>query len=503
MSKISNINNFENDIFISYSHLDNKPLIEGQKGWISSFHASLSRRLGQLLGREPKIWRDETEIRGHEYFVKVTMEKLRKSLILISVLTPRYIQSEWCMDELQEFCRVVKSSDAVSIRNQSRIFKIIKTPVPPEQNPAEIRQLLGYEFFEMDEKDNPREFIGEKDSRYLNDYLDKLNDVANDIRRLIKTIENNTESVTQPPEKTIYLAETTSDLKKERDDIRRNLLDKGFTILPNRWLPIRPEDGDFKDTVRDFLRQCKLTIHLIGNRYGSVPEEEEKSIIELQNKLAAEQCQNDPMFYRLIWIPPNLTPEKRQQDFINSLQNNKAKQPRTEIDQSALEDFKTLVQDTLKKITEPPLNRKAKKHDGPKRVYLICDQPDLELIQPIDDCLYNEGFEVLLPLFTGDEDQRFQIHLDYLCLCDVAMVYYNFANESWLSCKLNDLRKAPGYGRDKPIAASTVYITGKKTDHKERFRTREFQVIKKFESFAPDHLTAFISGLKNRNGGEA
>lgn len=39
------------DLFISYAHLDNRPLSEGQKGWISSFHKSLEVRLGQLLGR--------------------------------------------------------------------------------------------------------------------------------------------------------------------------------------------------------------------------------------------------------------------------------------------------------------------------------------------------------------------------------------------------------------------------------------------------------------------
>ena len=47
-----------NDIFISYAHLDDKPLTEGQKGWITKFHRILQVRLGQLLGVEPTIWRD-------------------------------------------------------------------------------------------------------------------------------------------------------------------------------------------------------------------------------------------------------------------------------------------------------------------------------------------------------------------------------------------------------------------------------------------------------------
>ena len=47
-----------NDIFISYAHVDNEALTEGQKGWISQFHRTLEIRLRQLLGDNPRIWRD-------------------------------------------------------------------------------------------------------------------------------------------------------------------------------------------------------------------------------------------------------------------------------------------------------------------------------------------------------------------------------------------------------------------------------------------------------------
>ena len=49
---------FEDDIFISYAHIDNHPLTEGQEGWISDLHRALQIRLAQLRGETPKIWRD-------------------------------------------------------------------------------------------------------------------------------------------------------------------------------------------------------------------------------------------------------------------------------------------------------------------------------------------------------------------------------------------------------------------------------------------------------------
>ena len=44
-----------NDIFISYAHVDNESLTEGQKGSISQFHRTLEIRLRQLLGENHNI----------------------------------------------------------------------------------------------------------------------------------------------------------------------------------------------------------------------------------------------------------------------------------------------------------------------------------------------------------------------------------------------------------------------------------------------------------------
>ncbi len=66
---------FENDIFVSYAHIDDQPLMEGQKGWISSFHRVLEIRLGQLLGRHPRIWRDP-KLQGNDIFADRLVERL-------------------------------------------------------------------------------------------------------------------------------------------------------------------------------------------------------------------------------------------------------------------------------------------------------------------------------------------------------------------------------------------------------------------------------------------
>ena len=65
---------FENDIFISYAHIDDQPLVEGQKGWISNFHRALEIRLAQLMGRPPSLWRDpKRNPLGHGRDVKLAV----------------------------------------------------------------------------------------------------------------------------------------------------------------------------------------------------------------------------------------------------------------------------------------------------------------------------------------------------------------------------------------------------------------------------------------------
>jgi hypothetical protein len=68
------------------------------------------------------------------------------------------------------------------------------------------------------------------------------------------------------------------------------LQQRGYVVLPERSLP--PYYPDFEQVVRENLEGCKLSIHLIGARYGMVPEGAERSLVVLQNELAIQHSQN-------------------------------------------------------------------------------------------------------------------------------------------------------------------------------------------------------------------
>jgi hypothetical protein len=125
---------------------------------------------------------------------------------------------------------------------------------------------------------------------------------------------------------------------------------------------------------------------------------------------------------------------------------------------------------------------------------------DLDATTPLEENLYNQGYEINLPAFEGDEFAVFEAHKENLLLCDATIIFYGEATDTWLSTKLADLKKIAGYGRKKPMLAQAVYLAGPETKQKQRFRTREALYIKNFSDFSPDLLKDFILAISEQRG---
>ncbi len=485
---------FEDDIFISYSHIDNQPLTEGQRGWISDFHRALETRLSQLLVPEPKVWRDP-KLAGNDFFEDKLIGRIPRIAILISVISPRYISSEWCIREMKEFCRIAEERGGVRVDDKSLIFKVIKTPVSSENQPAEVKGVLGYEFFHFEkETGRLRELNPEVDPETKRNYWRKLDDLAYDIHELLVRLKREETAAPPPAEKgvSIYLADTTFDLRDERDSIRRELQQRGYTVLPDGTLASNAKE--FEEDVREALSRCRLSIHLVGENYGDVPKGETKSLVYLQNLIAAEKSR-EPGFSRLIWMPVDLkATDPRQVEFINYLQRDPAAQQGAELLQTSVEELKQVINDKLtikKEVIQPPAVTPSE--NSSPHIYLICDREDMNSILPLHDYLYDAGYEPILPSLEGIETEIREEHKENLLWCDACLIYYGAASGPWLRSKLRDLQKIAGYGRSKPMLAKCVYVGPNETPDKQTFRTHDAVVIKNFSAFSPDSLTPFLN----------
>ena len=175
---------FTHDLFISYAHIDNLSLA-GQDGWITSLHQALELRLAQLTGVKPRIWRDP-KLQGNDFFGDEIVDQFPGVAAIVSILSPRYVRSEWCLRELETFVRCCAATGGPRVGNKARIFKIVKTAIPLEDHPPEVQDLLGYDFYVIDpESGRTRELHHTAGSELERQYWSRLEDLAQDISELL------------------------------------------------------------------------------------------------------------------------------------------------------------------------------------------------------------------------------------------------------------------------------------------------------------------------------
>ena len=346
-------------------------------------------------------------------------------------------------------------------------------------------------------------------------YWDKMDDLANDIAMFLEDLESldagsgsvsGAEGASSKEEGLkVYLAESSFETKELRDSIRRELQDSGYKIYPDRQLPF--VESSLIQNVESFLSEAQLSVHLVGESYGLVPEGTLKSIVEIQNEVAAAASSSGKL-QRLIWLPEGFNPkEERQISFVNKLNEGNEGIEGADLIQSSLESFKEILSDKLSSIERA--NKKSlaaaevKKAEpkevltsnGSRIIYLISDILDIDEIKPLEDFLFENGCEVVLPIFEGDESLIRNDHIENLKMCDAAIIFFGNANEIWLRSKTRDFLKISGYGRENPLNVKAIYLAGPTNISKERFRSQDSEVINGMGEFPIDSLKSLISKL--------
>jgi hypothetical protein len=336
-------------------------------------------------------------------------------------------------------------------------------------------------------------------------YWSKLNDVAHDITELLKNLQAESEEKGSEPTQIsseekikVYLAETSYELNEYRENIKRELQEHGLAVFPDKSLPLVA--NIFTNSVQEMMDKCDLTVHLIGNNYGIVPDGTSKSTVVLQNEVAVNVC-NTKKTGRLIWLPTDLAPEdNRQIQFIEELKHNEEFQKGADLMESSLEDFKYTIHNKIKAIKASRQNPEpvvkiaspTQLEGGPKMVYLVCDQEDLANTAELEDLLFNEGYDVIVPVFDGEESQIRLDHQENLKTCDAVLIYYGAGNELWMRSKTRELLKIAGYGRSRPLQAKGIILAAPNEDYKKRIRAHDTIIIDCFDGISKDKIVPFI-----------
>ena len=330
-------------------------------------------------------------------------------------------------------------------------MKVLKTAISVEEIPRPLADifspLFGFEFFERDsETGRVREFDETFGPLLKQRFFERVYDLAYDTCQLLRTLQQVRAGAlrrleSDPNRRWVYLATTTSDVQDERDRIRRELLERGHRVLPDAPLPMLSRDVE--TSVRQCLEKCTIAIHLLGRHYGVTPEDSSESIPALQLRLTAEQTQR-PELQRLIWLAGGgHIADQRQQAFVLRVQE----VPTLHLAQ----DHRRQLESAEEGPHSPPVATGGKAERGEvapgsgrrPKLYLICDPKDEPQVEALEDYLFDQGLEVSLPAFDGEDAVAAALHQDNLRTCDAVLVYYGGAPRPGSTSSYGNCSKRP------------------------------------------------------------
>jgi len=327
-------------------------------GWIEQLEANLNLVL-QKYAREPLI--------SFQQGSKISKEILLESLNVILLTHVSYTSSE-------DYLSFLKGIADVGGNSNHNYIRIDTSLQDTEKLPEAFADAVSIIF--ADSNTGEREWIDEKSPVYWSRLLDLAAEIDPVGKTQLKQGEGQAGDI-------VYLAQTAADMGTSRNILKRELTEYGFRILPS--VDLKYQQSDLKSNIQSQVDKSRLTIHLLGNIYGKTMKDTGYSISEVQIQYITEYLEaieNDPVhaskeINRLIWIDPEFNPvDSQQEEFIIKLKRNIENLHRTEIIQTPLELFKTLVIRRLRKETVRDLRDPGGEQSGLKFIYLLHSPDD-------------------------------------------------------------------------------------------------------------------------------
>jgi hypothetical protein len=451
---------FEHDIFIGFAPAagnDNKVTAE----WTSGFCKYLALLMDKMSDRKLTFLSHEDMRVRQSVLGENPGTVFTNTAVYVLVLSPEYVNSSVYLQELEDLYNWAQT-DKTEAGKKRRIFKVFPQPVPVENQPASLKNEIGYNFFEINRYNKkPITFDLNGKNGPDNKFWSKLVDLAYDILDVLNELTTETSEKPTRDCPAVYLAETTFDQAENRDMLKRELQYLGYRILP--VLPV-PEDAEKgKQAIDHCLNESVATIHLLGSWYGDFIKNSKLSFIDFQIKTVKDYIASKANIkkpYQIIWIPNDIKPtDQRQSLYLKRLQRDEA-QYMTEIIETPFEVFKTILNVRLSEIINPPSKTLADKN----KLYVIYEKPSAPKIDKYKEIFRSKGFEILEHQENVDDFFPLTRHISNLLSADAVLIYKGDSTMEWLNSKIRDLVKAPGFGKSKPFRAVEIISMQKTAD---------------------------------------
>jgi hypothetical protein len=247
-------------------------------------------------------------------------------------------------------------------------------------------------------------------------------------------------------------------------------------------------------TIEPAVAEAALSVHLFSDNRGTIPENEEKSILAVQYEMAAAKN-----LERVIWIPPGTKPHAS----IDALLQASTAQGLERIEGGqTIEDLKEILAEKLNGLDE-----RAPAAAAPKlNVYVVCDRQDNPFSDDASDrdhalqlksYLDGRGYCVWFPPGNvSDQSERDKDHLETLKLSHAVILYWGAAQERWFRGTLRALTKVRTKRQNRPFVAEAIYFSRPRVLQKDQYHTHLDLFVEQYDGFQPQALRPVLDRLR-------
>jgi|HubBroStandDraft_6_1064221.scaffolds.fasta_scaffold00904_10 hypothetical protein len=466
------------NVFVSYSHVDDKPFSNNNLGWVARFSKDLKVAIGQqVLNREVSVWSDRG-MDGNEYFADSIDQATANSTIFLPIVSPAYIvdKNGWLKKEREQFIRAAAGTGGLRIGNRSRICPILRRVVKFDELPIELKALNLKHRFYNDEGRTLRH----------TEYEDAVDAVAETIRKMFGDLHNTLADLhklsaadpsRQRSSKDVYLANATPDLDYERAQIKTELQRDGYTVHLTPTLSSDP--AAMHKTIQEQMSQCSLSIHLIGGNLENVPDLLRSAI---DGEYRSARSEYSKGLAQIIWTPNHISLDTLLQNSHDSVRTFYLELKEAEGLEYSRQTFQALlsfIHDKLKNIQRSESVPMVDGNDLPpgimRKAYYVCDLPDRELLKAVEEKFRARNWWVEFPPKTSDEAKFRKLHEMHLRDCQAYIIYYGDTEPTWVDMQRVDYRMAnwPYKCRPAPLYSKWIYKGPLENPDKQEYGPKE------------------------------
>jgi hypothetical protein len=429
------------DVFVSYGHLDN-----AAEQWVTKLHLRLKSEVEGILGETVNFWMDP-QLSGGEILDTSLKRRVSSSALFLPILSPRYVKSSYCCQEMQWFFEAASQSGALCVGDHCRVIPVEKYP-PPEL-PAQLAQLnlVSTRFHSKDATSQlVSTFPADENLPGFPDFYRIYKNLAANLATTLTELRKARSAAQDSKSKTIFVAAAVSDKKMERERLVNYLTGKGYAVSGAQAAP--ETMAEVVAAAEQDLGPAVLAIHLIGKGYGVVPEgEDNKSAVWLQYEQAKKTGKR-----QLVWISKETEPPTpRQQAFLDVL--GEAGDQQTEVFHTCFSEFLDALPEELAKLEEKPQQRDS-------GIYVICDRGDLadDHLKALRSFLEQKGFPVVHPSFQGDAGLLRELEEESIAASGATVIYYGSAPDAWVMLKRRTVLKVLQTIKEPRYPARALYL---------------------------------------------